>query len=321
MTKIVVLDGYVENPGDLSWSGLAALGELMVYDRTAAGQIVERIGNADIVFTNKTPITGATLDACPSIRYIGVLATGYNVVDVEAAKAKNIPVTNIPDYSTAAVAQFTFALLLEVCHHVGHHAQEVRNGRWSACPDFSFWDYPLIELTGKTIGLIGFGRIGQAVARIARGFGMNVLAHSRSESESGRLLATYVPLGELYSRSDIISLHVPLFPETAGMINQESFAAMKKNVIIINTSRGPLVNEEDMKIALDAGRIMAYAADVASIEPIRPDNPLLAARNCLITPHIAWASQESRQRLMSIAVDNLASFLGGVPVNLVPCQP
>lgn len=321
MTKIVVLDGYVENPGDLSWSGLAALGELMVYDRTAAGQIVERIGNADIVFTNKTPITGATLDACPSIRYIGVLATGYNVVDVEAAKAKNIPVTNIPDYSTAAVAQFTFALLLEVCHHVGHHAQEVRNGRWSACPDFSFWDYPLIELAGKTIGLIGFGRIGQAVARIARGFGMNVLAHSRSENESGRLLATYVPLDELFGRSDIISLHVPLFPATAGMINQESIAKMKKNVIIINTSRGPLVNEEDMKIALDAGRIMAYAADVVSIEPIRPDNPLLAARNCLITPHIAWASQESRQRLMSIAVDNLTSFLGGVPVNLVPSQP
>ena len=317
MVKIVVLDGYVENPGDLSWSGLAALGELMVFDRTAPGQIVPRIGNAEIVFTNKTPITSATLGACPSIRYIGVLATGYNVVDIAAAKAKNIPVTNIPDYSTAAVAQFTFALLLEVCHHAGHHAQEVRKGRWSACPDFSFWDYPLIDLAGKTIGLIGFGRIGQAVARIARGFGMNVLAYNRSESESGRLLASYIPLDELYSRSDIISLHVPLFPATEGMINQESIARMKKNVIIINTSRGSLVNEEDMKAALDASRVMAYAADVVSIEPIRPDNPLLTAPNCLITPHIAWASQESRLRLMSIAVDNLASFLGGAPVNLV----
>jgi glycerate dehydrogenase len=317
MTKIVVLDGYTENPGDLSWSGLEALGKLTVYDRTPADQIVARIGDADIVYTNKTPITKETLDACPQIRFIGVLATGYNVVDYETAKAKGIPVANIPTYGTSAVAQFAFALLLEVCHHVGHHAKEVEKGRWTASPDFCFWDYPLVELAGKTIGVVGFGRIGQSVARIAKAFGMEVLAYDEYQSEVGKALASYVSLDELYAKSDAISLHVPLFPATMNMINKDSIAKMKDGVIIINTSRGPLVNEADMRVALGSDKIAAFATDVVSSEPIKADNPLLTAKNCIITPHIAWAPKESRQRLMDIAVENLAQFLKGTPVNIV----
>ena len=317
MTKIVVLDGYTENPGDLSWSGLETLGTLTVYDRTPADQIIARIGDADAIYTNKTPISKETLDACPNLKFIGVLATGYNVVDYEAAKAKGIPVANIPTYGTAAVAQFAIALLLEVCHHVGHHSSEVAKGRWSTNPDWCFWDYPLIELAGKTIGIIGFGRIGQNTAAIAKALGMNVLAYDECQNDAGRALATYVSLDELYAQSDVISLHVPLFPSTNGMINRESIAKMKKNVIILNTSRGPLVNEADMKAALDADQIGFYATDVVSSEPIKTDNPLLTAKNCMITPHIAWAPKESRQRLMDIAVDNLAQFLQGNPINVV----
>lgn len=317
MTKIVVLDGYTENPGDLSWSGLEALGELTVYDRTPAEMIVDRIGDADIVYTNKTPITKETLDACPNIRFIGVLATGYNVVDYEYAKQKNILVANIPTYGTAAVAQFVFALLLEVCHHVGHHSDEVAKGRWSSNPDFCFWDYPLVELAGKTMGIIGFGRIGQSTASIARAFGMNVLAFDEYPNDSGRALATYVTLDELYAKSDVVSLHVPLFPSTNGMINSESIAKMKDGVIIVNTSRGPLVREDDIKAALEADKVGWYATDVVSSEPIKAENVLLSAKNCIITPHIAWAPKESRQRLMDIAVDNLAQFLRGNPINIV----
>ncbi len=317
MTKIVVLDGYTENPGDLSWSGLEALGELTVYDRTPVDLIVSRIGDADIIYTNKTPITRETLEACPSVRFIGVLATGYNVVDYEYAKLKGIPVANIPTYGTAAVAQFVFALLLEVCHHVGHHAGEVAKGRWTANPDFCFWDYPLVELAGKTMGIIGFGRIGQSTANIARAFGMNVLAFDEYPNDAGRALASYVTLDELYAKSDVISLHVPLFPSTNGMINSESVAKMKDGVIIVNTSRGPLVREDDMKAALESGKVGWYATDVVASEPIKADNVLLTAKNCIITPHIAWAPKESRQRLMDIAVDNLAQFLRGNPINVV----
>ncbi len=317
MTKIVVLDGYTENPGDLSWSGLEALGELTVYDRTPADQIVARIGDADVVYTNKTPITKETIDACPNLKFISVLATGYNVVDYVYAKEKGIPVTNIPTYGTIAVAQMAIALLLEVCHHVGHHSEEVKKGRWSSNPDFCFWDYPLIELAGKTLGVIGFGRIGQQTAGIAKALGMHILAYDEYPNDDFREMADYVSLDELFAKADVISLHVPLFPSTQGMINKDSIARMKKGVIIINTSRGPLVNEQDVKDALESGQIGYYATDVVSAEPILPDNVLLTAKNCIITPHIAWAPKESRQRLMNIAVENLAKFLKGTPVNVV----
>jgi glycerate dehydrogenase len=316
--KIVVLDGFTLNPGDLSWDAFKALGDFVCHDRTPAEKIVERIGNAEAVITNKTPITSATLDACPGIRYIGVLATGYNVVDVEAAKARNIPVTNIPAYSTPAVAQFVFALLLEICHHVAHHAETVREGRWCRSVDFAYWDYPLIELADKTLGIIGFGRIGQAVARIGLALGMQVLAfspHPNPELENASL--HYCDLDSLLSQSDVISLHVPLFDSTRGLINAAALDKMKDGVIVINTSRGPVVVEADMALALASGKVSGYGADVVSVEPIREDNPLLLAQNCFITPHIAWAPQAARLRLMRIAADNLAGFLQGKPVNVV----
>jgi len=315
--KIVVLDGYTLNPGDLNWEAMQAFGELAVYDRTPEDQILGRIGDAEIVYTNKTPLTRQTIERALNLRFIGVLATGYNVVDVVAAKERGIPVTNIPTYGTSAVAQFTFALLLEVCHHVGHHSAAVKAGRWTSNPDFCFWDYPLMELAGKTLGIIGFGRIGQATAKIARGFGLRVLAYDENISEEGRQLADYVPLDELLAQSDIISLHCPLFPSTAGIIRTENIARMKRGVIIINTSRGQLINEADAAAALQSGQIGYLAADVVSTEPIQADNVLLTAPNVLITPHIAWAPRESRQRLMTIAVDNLRAFLAGSAVNVV----
>ncbi|MGI5174165.1 D-2-hydroxyacid dehydrogenase [Treponema sp. OMZ 840] len=317
MEKIVVLDGYTENPGDLSWDELGQLGDLTVYDRTPADKIIERIGNAAYVYTNKTPITKQTIHACPHLKFIGVLATGYNVIDVQAAKEKNIIVSNIPTYGTQAVSQYVFALLLEICHHVAHHCTAVYEGRWTSNPDWCFWDYPLIELAGKTLGVIGFGRIGQSTAKIAQALGMNVIAYDEYKSDEGRKLASYVPLETLYKQSDVISLHVPLFPSTEGMINRHSIEKMKNNVIIINTSRGPLVKEDDMAEALNSGKVYYYAADVVSSEPILKTNPLLKAKNCIITPHIAWAPKESRQRLMNIAVDNLKHFLKGTPVNIV----
>ena len=310
--KIVVLDGYTENPGDLSWAGLEALGDVTVYDHTPFDQTIARIGGAEIILTNKTPITAEVIAACPALKYVGVLATGYNVVDVEAAKARGIVVTNIPTYGTQAVAQFVFALLLEICHHVAHHNQAVQEGRWSNGRDFCFWDYPLIELAGKTMGIIGYGRIGRATAAIAKAFGMQVLAYDAYAE--GPELTT---LEEVLAGSDVISLHCPLSKENTGMINAGTIAQMKDGVILINTSRGPLVNEADLRAALLSGKVAAAAVDVVSTEPIRMDNPLLGLENCFITPHIAWANKESRQRLMDVAVSNLASWLDGNTVNNV----
>ena len=316
--KIVVLDGYTENPGDLSWEGLAQFGQLRVYDRTGSEEeVIRRIGDAEVVFVNKVPISRRVLDACPNIRFISVLATGYNVIDVKAAAEKGIPVSNVPAYGTAAVAQFAMALLLEVCHHVAHHSEAVHQGRWASNPDWCFWDYPLIELSGKTMGIIGFGRIGQATGRIARAMGMEVLAYSRSVREEVKALAEYVDLDSLLARSDVIVLHCPLFPETEGIINKANIAKMKDGVIIINNSRGQLVVEQDLAEALNSGKVLAAGLDVVSTEPIRPDNPLLGAKNCLITPHISWAPRESRQRIMDASVENLRAFLAGKPVNVV----
>ena len=315
--KIVILDGYTENPGDLSWGDLEALGELTVYDRTPKDEILSRIGNAEIIITNKTPLTRETINACPGIKYIGILATGYNVVDIDAAKEKGIPVTNIPTYGTDAVGQFAIALLLEICHHIGHHNRSVHDGKWEKSIDFCYWDFPLIELAGKTMGIVGFGRIGQATARIAKAFGMNIIAFDGNETDSGKELGTYVGMDELLAKSDVISLHVPLFPSTENLINKDSIAKMKPGVIILNTSRGPLINEQDLADALNSGKVYAAAVDVVSTEPIKGDNPLLKAKNCIITPHIAWAPKESRQRLLDIAVDNVKSFIGGSTQNVV----
>ena len=315
--KIVVLDGYTENPGDLSWGGLEAIGETIVYDRTPADKIVERIGDADAVYTNKTPISRATLDACKNVKFIGVLATGYNVVDVAAAKERGIPVCNIPTYGTDAVGQFAIALLLEICHHVAHHDQAVHEGRWEHNDDWCFWDYPLIELAHKTMGIIGFGRIGQATGRIAKALGMKVIAYDAYPNDSGRAIAEYVDLETLLATSDVIALHCPLFPETEGIINKANIAKMKDGVIILNNSRGPLVVEQDLADALNSGKVYAAGLDVVSTEPIKGDNPLLKAKNCIITPHISWAPKESRQRLMDIAVANLQAFVDGNPQNVV----
>ncbi len=316
MTKIVILDGYTLNPGDLSWSALEALGGVTVYDRTPAEKIVERIGDADIIYTNKT-ISRATLDACKNVRFIGVLATGYNVVDIVAAKEKGIPVANIPTYGTAAVGQFAFALLLEICHHVAHHSDEVYKGRWENNADWCFWDYPLIELAGKTMGIIGFGKIGQTTGTIAKAMGMNVLAYDSHPNDAGRALAEYVDLDTLLGASDVIALHCPLFPETEGIVNKNTIAKMKDGVILLNNSRGPLVVEQDLADALNSGKVYAAGLDVVSSEPIRADNPLLKAKNCIITPHISWAPKESRQRLLDIAVENLRAFLSGAPQSVV----
>lgn len=318
--KIVVLDGYALNPGDLGWEGFEKLGELVVYDRipTDTQSVIKHIGDAEIVITNKTPLTKAIFDACPSIRYVGVLATGYNVVDIEAAKEKGIPVTNVPTYGTQAVAQFVFALLLDICHHVRQHNDAVKNGEWTKRGEFCFWNYPLIELANKTMGIIGFGNIGQAVANLALAFGMKVLAYDiKQDVVPNNENIRYVSLDELYRYSDIISLHCPLFPSTQGIINKDSIAKMKDGVIIINTSRGPLIVEEDLKDALISGKVSNAAVDVVSSEPIKEDNPLLSAPNIIITPHIAWAPKESRKRLMDIAVSNLEAFLNNTPVNVV----
>ena len=315
--KIVILDGYTENPGDLSWSGLEALGELTVYDRTPPEQVADRIGDAEIVILNKTPLPREMLDRCPNVRYIGVLATGYNIVDVQAAKERGIPVCNIPTYGTDAVGQFAIAMLLEICHHVAHHDAAVHEGRWESCPDWCFWDYPLIELAGKTMGIIGFGRIGRTTGRIARALGMQVVACDSIETDEGREIGRYLPLEELFACSDVIALHCPLFPETQGIINRDTIAKMKDGVILLNNSRGPLIVEQDLADALNNGKVYAAGLDVVSTEPIRGDNPLLKAKNCLITPHISWAPKESRQRLMGIAVESLRAFLDGNPINVV----
>ncbi len=318
--KIVVLDGYTENPGDLSWAALEALGDLTVYDRTPVGdeaEILRRIGDAEAVYTNKTPLSAATIERAPRLRFISMLATGYNVVDVAAAKKKGIPVCNIPTYGTASVSQFAIAMLLEICNHVGHHDRAVHEGRWTACPDWCFWDYPLMELDGKTMGIIGFGRIGQATGRIARALGMEVIACDQYQSEAGGRIARYVELDELLGRSDVIAVHCPLFPSTQGIICKANIDKMKDGVILLNNSRGPLIVEQDLADALNSGKVRAAGLDVVSTEPIRPDNPLLSAKNCIITPHISWAPRESRQRLMDIAVQNLHAFCAGKPINVV----
>lgn len=317
--KIVILDGYTENPGDLSWDALKEFGELTVYDRTPYedAEIARRIGDAEIVFTNKVPVSKSTLVACPNIKYISVLATGYNIVDCKAAAERGIPVSNVPSYGTDSVGQFAIALLLELCHHVAHHSEAVHQGRWETNPDWCFWDYPLIELAGKTMGIIGFGRIGQTTGRIAKALGMKVLAYSRSVREDGKAIADYVDLDTLLSGSDVIALHCPLFPETEGIINKENIAKMKDGVIIINNSRGQLVVEQDLADALNSGKVYAAGLDVVSTEPIKGDNPLLKAKNCLITPHISWAPKESRQRIMDCSRDNLKAFLEGRPINVV----
>ncbi|CUX47901.1 D-2-hydroxyacid dehydrogenase [Clostridium sp. C105KSO13] len=321
--KIVILDGYTENPGDLSWEEMEALGELTVYDRTSltdTQETIDRVGDAEVVITNKTPIPKEVFEKCLHIKYVGVLATGYNVVDVDTAKAKGIPVTNIPTYGTDAVGQFAIALLLEICHHIGHHSDAVHGGRWSSNDDWCFWDYPLIELAGKTMGIVGFGRIGQTTGRIAKALGMNVIANDEFKSESGKAIAAYVDRDTLFAQSDVIALHCPLFPETKGMINRGNIAKMKEGVIILNNSRGPLIVEQDLKDALDSGKVYAAGLDVVSTEPINADNVLLHAKNCFITPHISWAPKESRQRLMNIAVNNLKAFVEGKPVNVVNQQ-
>lgn len=318
--KIIVLDGYTENPGDLSWSGFEQLGEITVYDRSKLAEtaLIERIGDAEIVLTNKTPLSKTVIDAAPNLKYIGVLATGYNVVDVEAAKEKGIVVTNIPTYGTEAVAQFTIALLLEMCHHIGEHSISVKNGDWEKNADWCYWHYPLVELLNKTLGIIGYGRIGQQVAQIAKAFGMNVIAVDQQHAiHSTQEDVEFVTTDELFERSDVISLHCPLFPETQGMINAENIAKMKDGVMIVNSSRGPLINEADLAQALNAGKVGAAAVDVVSQEPITADNPLLTAKNMIITPHIAWATKEARSRLMAIAVENATAFIAGNPVNVV----
>ncbi len=315
--RIVILDGYTLNPGDLSWDGFRKFGDVTVFDRTDKEQIVECIGDADVVLTNKTPISRETLSACPNIKYIGVLATGYNVVDIVAAKEIGILVCNIPTYGTAAVGQFAIAMLLEICHHVAHHSEAVHAGRWSSNADWCFWDYPLIELEGKIMGIIGFGRIGQRTGEIAKALGMRVLAYDAQQNDTGRAIGDYVDLDTLLKESDVISLHCPLFPETMGIINAGSIGKMRDGVIILNNSRGPLIVEQDLVDALNTGKVYAAALDVVAEEPIRNDNPLLSAKNCLITPHISWAPKESRKRLMDAAVDNLSSWLEGKPVNVV----
>lgn len=316
--KAVILDGYTLNPGDLSWRDLEEICELKVYDRTPKDKILERIGNCEIIITNKTVITKEILEKAPNIKYIGILATGYNVVDIDAAKKLNIPVTNVPAYSTNSVAQHVFALILEICSQVGIHAEAVMNGQWTNNKDFCFWNKPLIELNGKTIGIIGFGSIGQKVAKIALSFGMNVLTYSRTvkkefESESLK----FVNLDDLYRNSDIISLHVPLTSETKGMINKEAINKMKKGVIVINTSRGPVIVEEDLYQGLEDGLVYYAGVDVVSNEPINENSPLLKTNNIFITPHIAWAPKETRERLMKITVDNVKAFIANKYINVV----
>ena len=318
--KIVVLDGFTENPGDLSWEGMEKFGELTVYDRTSyvdSPLIAERLGDAEVAVINKTPITKATIDACPNLKCIAVLATGYNVVDYNYAKEKGIIVQNVPTYGTQIVGQYAVGLLLEICSHYGHHDKTVKEGRWESNVDWCYWDYPMIELYGKTAGIIGLGRIGQATAKILNALNMKVIAYDAFQSESGKQVAEYVDLDTLLAQSDVIFLHCPLFPETEGIINKDNIAKMRDGVILINNSRGQLVVEQDLADALNSGKVYAAGLDVVSTEPIKADNPLKTAKNTIITPHISWAAQAARQRIMDITVDNIQSYADGNPVNVV----
>ena len=318
--KIVVLDGYTENPGDISWAPLEKLGEVTVYDRTAYEEsplIAERLGDADIAVINKTPISKETIDKCPNLKGIAVLATGYNVVDYDYAKEKGIPVMNVPVYGTDNVSQFAVSLLLEVCSHIGHHSDSVHAGEWASNADWCYWHYPMIEVSGKTAGIIGLGRIGVNTAKILKAMNVNVSAYDAFQSEAGKAVAEYVELDELLAKSDFIFLHCPLFPSTQGIINKENIAKMKDGVIIINNSRGPLIVEQDLYDALESGKVAAAAVDVVSTEPIKADNVLLKAKNCIITPHISWATKEARERIMQTTADNVESVIKGAPQNVV----
>jgi glycerate dehydrogenase len=316
--KIVVLDGFCLNPGDLSWDGLRQLGEVLVFDRTAADETAGRLAGATAALTNKTRLTADALAAAPELRYIGVLATGYDVVDVAAARARGIAVTNIPTYGTASVAQYAIALLLELCHNARLHSDAVRAGEWASGPDWCFWKTPLMELAGKTMGIIGFGRIGRQTARIADALGMRVLASDAVQADPpGYVGFRWAGMDELLRESDVVSLHAPLLPATRGMIDARALALMKPAAFLINTSRGGLVKSEDLAEALNAGKIAGAALDVLEDEPPPAGSPLLAARNCLITPHIAWATREARERLMKTAVENVAAFVSGRPRNVV----
>ncbi|MBQ3276565.1 MAG: D-2-hydroxyacid dehydrogenase [Oscillospiraceae bacterium] len=319
--KIVVLDGYTENPGDLSWGGLEALGELTVYDRTPYEDlplIAARIGDAEIVITNKTPITRAVLDACPGIRAVAVLATGFNVVDIAACREKGIPVMNVPNYGGYSVSQFAIALLLECCLQIGHHDRTVHEGKWENNVDWCYWDYPLVELAGLTYGLLGCGRIGIHTAAAALALGMHVISYDKYPSQAAKDLGVeFVTLDELFARSDVLGLQMPLMPFNTGIINKENIAKMKDGVIIINNSRGQMVVEQDLADALNSGKVAAAGLDVVSTEPIRGDNPLLKAKNCIITPHMSWGSKGSRQRIMDCTVQNVRSFLASTPENVV----
>ena len=315
--KIVVLDGYAANPGDVSWEAMQSLGELTVYDRTAPDEVLERAAEADAVLTNKVVITAAMMAQLPALKYIGVLATGYNVVDVKAAREQGIIVTNIPAYSTDSVAQLTFAHILNITHRVGHYAIQNRQGRWSSNPDFVYWDTPLIELSGKTMGIVGLGSIGMKVATIARQFGMDVFALTSKNSSDLPQGLQKTTLDGLLAISDVLSLHCPLTDDTYHLIDAKALSKIKPGAILINTGRGPLVDEEAVAKALDSGQLMAYGADVMSVEPPQPSNPLLRCPNAYLTPHIAWATFEARQRLMQIAVDNLQCFIDGQPQNVV----
>jgi glycerate dehydrogenase len=316
--KIVVLDGFTLNPGDLSWEPLKKYGELVVYDRSPPETVLERSGGAEVLFTNKTPLGEDVFNNLPKLRYVGVLATGYNIIHVEAARKRGVTVTNIPDYGSNSVAQLTFALLLELCHRAQRHSDSVLKGKWAASPDWCFWDYPLTELSGKTLGIIGFGKIGQKVGDIATAFGMNLLASARHQSpQSHRANFRWAEVPELLEQSDVVSLHCPLTPETKGLINTESLDRMKKSAFLLNTSRGPLVVDQELADALNRDVIAGAGLDVLSVEPPQKDNPLFNAKNCIITPHIAWATKEARCRLMDMAVQNLEAFIALKPVNVV----
>ncbi len=315
--KIVILDGYAVNPGDLTYEHLKQFGQVTVYDRTPPELVISRIDDADIILLNKIDITADVLDACPNLKLICVQATGYNVVDCAAARARGVTVCNVPAYGTAAVAQFTFALLLELCHQVGHHNTLVHRGDWATCPNFCFWDTPQMELAGKTLGIVGFGKIGRAVGVLAKAFGMEVLAYNRSRCPEGEAIGRYVDLDILLSQSDIISLHCPLTADNAGMINAAAISSMKDGAILLNTARGGLVDEEALKAALLSGKLRGAAVDVVSQEPIDPNNPLLTAPNCIITPHMAWAPIESRQRILDSVTESIQGYLSGNPVNVV----
>jgi len=316
--KIVILDGYTLNPGDLSWDGLKKCGELVVHERTPVDKVVERAKGAEILFTNKTPVSEEAINQLPSLKFIGILATGYNIVNTDAAKAKGIIVSNVPGYGTASVVQMTFALLLELCQHVQRHSDAVVDGKWSRSADFCFWDYPLTELSGKTMGIIGFGHIGQQVGDVATAFGMNIIGNSRTRTDqSKRKNFKWSEVPELLRESDVVSIHCPLFPETKGLINKETLQLMKKTAFLLNTSRGPIIVDEDLATALNSEVIAGAGIDVLSAEPPPAGNPLFTAKNCIITPHIAWATKEARARLMATTVSNLAAFLEGKPVNVV----